>query len=210
MRLSAKSNSWRRPAPWCAASWTPCLSSSKRGHRESIASAAGASAYLTLAGDDRRIKYRPDAKDDIPGWLNAQQEHEQRLYQHQQRLAWQAQQQECQQQLQQLQQEQAQRSAALAAELAAFALSLPAAEQAAGWLAQREDETRGWQAKQNELIALQEQLQQLTPLLESLPETDLAAEPAPLDGWRQCTTTASRFRASGKPWGSRRASSRLS
>lgn len=124
-------------------------------------------------------------KDDIPGWLNAQQEHEQRLYQHQQRLAWQAQQQECQQQLQQLQQEQAQRSAALAAELAAFALSLPAAEQAAGWLAQREDETRGWQAKQNELIALQEQLQQLTPLLESLPETDLAAEPAPLDGWRQ-------------------------
>ncbi|HGX9795878.1 TPA: exonuclease subunit SbcC [Klebsiella michiganensis] len=124
-------------------------------------------------------------KDDIPGWLNAQQEHEQRLYQHQQRLAWQAQQQECQQQLQQLQQEQAQRSAALAAELAAFALSLPAAEQAAVWLAQREDETRGWQAKQNELIALQEQLQQLTPLLESLPETDLAAEPAPLDGWRQ-------------------------
>lgn len=124
-------------------------------------------------------------KDDIPGWLNAQQEHEQRLYQHQQRLAWQAQQQECQQQLQQLQREQAQRSAALAAELAAFALSLPAAEQAAGWLAQREDETRGWQAKQNELIALQEQLQQLTPLLESLPETDLAAEPAPLDGWRQ-------------------------
>ncbi|CAM7922067.1 exonuclease subunit SbcC [Klebsiella michiganensis] len=124
-------------------------------------------------------------KDDIPGWLNAQQEHEQRLYQHQQRLAWQAQQQECQQQIQQLQQEQAQRSAALAAELAAFALSLPAAEQAAGWLAQREDETRGWQAKQNELIALQEQLQQLTPLLESLPETDLAAEPAPLDGWRQ-------------------------
>ncbi|HHU4126771.1 TPA: exonuclease subunit SbcC [Klebsiella michiganensis] len=124
-------------------------------------------------------------KDDIPGWLNAQQEHEQRVYQHQQRLAWQAQQQECQQQLQQLQQEQAQRSAALAAELAAFALNLPAAEQAAGWLAQREDETRGWQAKQNELIALQEQLQQLTPLLESLPETDLAAEPAPLDGWRQ-------------------------
>lgn len=135
----------------------------------------------TIAG----LNFDLTPKDDIPGWLNAQQEHEQRLYQHQQRLAWQAQQQECQQQLQQLQQEQAQRSAALAAELAAFALSLPAAEQAAGWLAQREDETRGWQAKQNELIALQEQLQQLTPLLESLPETDLAAEPAPLDGWRQ-------------------------
>ena len=124
-------------------------------------------------------------KDDIPGWINAQQEHEQRLYQHQQRLAWQAQQQECQQQLQQLQQEQEQRSAALAAELSAFSLSLPAAEQTASWLALREEETRSWQAKQNELLALQEQLQQLTPLLEALPETDLAAEPAPLDGWRQ-------------------------
>lgn len=124
-------------------------------------------------------------KDDIPGWLNAQQEHEQRLYQHQQRLAWQAQQQECQQQLQQLQREQEQRSAALAAELSAFALDLPAVGQAAGWLAQREEETRGWQAKQNERLALQEQIQQLAPLLEALPETDLAAEPAPLDGWRQ-------------------------
>ena len=124
-------------------------------------------------------------KDDIPGWLNAQQEHEQRLYQHQQRLAWQAQQQECQQQLQQLQREQQQRSAALAAELSAFALDLPAVGQAAGWLAQREEETRGWQAKQNERLALQEQIQQLAPLLEALPETDLAAEPAPLDGWRQ-------------------------
>lgn len=123
--------------------------------------------------------------DDIAGWLNAQQEHEQRLYQHQQRLAWQAQQQECQQQLQQRLLEQTQRSAALAAELTTFALSLPAEEQAAGWLAQREEETRGWQAKQNELTALQEQIQQLTPLLESLPETALAAEPAPLAGWRQ-------------------------
>jgi exonuclease SbcC len=149
-------------------------------------------------------------KDDIPGWLNAQQEHEQRLYQHQQRLAWQAQQQECQQQLQQLQQEQAQRSAALAAELAAFALSLPAAEQAAGWLAQREDETRGWQAKQNELIALQEQLQQLTPLLESLPETDLAAEPAPLDGWRQVHDDCLALQSQWQTLGSRRASSRRS
>ncbi|HEY4467082.1 MAG TPA: exonuclease subunit SbcC [Klebsiella sp.] len=124
-------------------------------------------------------------EDDIQGWLNAQQEHEQQLYQHQQRLAWQAQQQECQQQLQQLQQEQEQRNAELAVELAAFALSLPAADQAASWLAQREEETRSWQARQNELLALQEQIQQLTPLLASLPETELAAEPAPLEGWRQ-------------------------
>ena len=134
-------------------------------------------------------------KDDIPGWLNAQQEHEQRLYQHQQRLAWQAQQQECQQQLQQLQREQQQRSAALAAELSAFALDLPAVGQAAGWLAQREEETRGWQAKQNERLALQEQIQQLAPLLEALPETDLAAEPAPLDGWRQLKESEAQFSA---------------
>lgn len=141
-------------------------------------------------------------KDDIPGWLNAQQEHEQRLYQHQQRLAWQAQQQECQQQLQQLQREQQQRSAALAAELSAFALDLPAVGQAAGWLAQREEETRGWQAKQNERLALQEQIQQLAPLLEALPETDLAAEPAPLDSWRQvhddCLSLQSQWQTLGQ------------
>ncbi|WP_227508703.1 hypothetical protein, partial [Klebsiella aerogenes] len=52
-------------------------------------------------------------------------------------------------------------------------------------LAQREAETRGWQAKQNEAAALQEQRQQLTPLLETLPESTEAADPAPLEGWRQ-------------------------
>ncbi|MEM0654562.1 exonuclease subunit SbcC [Klebsiella huaxiensis] len=135
----------------------------------------------TIAG--LNIDLKP--KDDIPGWLDAQQEHEQRLYQHQQRLNWQAQQQECQQQLQQLQQEQEQRSVALAAELSAFALSLPAPDQATNWLALREEETRSWQNKQNEATAIQEQLQQLTPLLEALPETEQQAEPAPLEGWRQ-------------------------
>lgn len=129
------------------------------------------------------IDLKPD--DDIPGWLNAQQEHEQRLYQHQQRLAWQAQQQEGQQQIQQFQLEQEQRSAALKSELAAFALSLPTADEATSWLAQREAETRSWHSKQSELTALQEQIQQLIPLLESLPETELQAQPAPLDGWRQ-------------------------
>jgi DNA repair exonuclease SbcCD ATPase subunit len=49
-------------------------------------------------------------QDDIPGWLAAQQESEQQLYQHQQRLAWQAQQQAGEQQLRQLQQEQEQRA----------------------------------------------------------------------------------------------------
>lgn len=47
--------------------------------------------------------------------------------------------------------------------------------------------------KQNQFVALQEQLQQLTPLLdtlpqtepESLPPTDEIADPAPLTGWRQ-------------------------
>ncbi|MFK3705207.1 exonuclease subunit SbcC [Klebsiella sp. NPDC088457] len=124
-------------------------------------------------------------QDDIPGWLEAQQEHEQQLYQHQQRLAWQAQQLECQQQLQQIQRELEQRHAQLAAELAPFALSVPPAEQAANWLTQREEETRRWQEQQNESVALQEQLQQLTPLLETLPESTESAETAPLTGWRQ-------------------------
>lgn len=124
-------------------------------------------------------------QDDIPGWLAAQQDREQQLYQHQQRLAWQSQQQECQQQLSQLKQEQAQRRAQLETELSAFALSAPQADQVASWLEQREAQTRLWQEKQNEWVALQEQLQQLTPLLETLPETTETADPAPLTGWRQ-------------------------
>ncbi|WP_201506883.1 exonuclease subunit SbcC [Klebsiella aerogenes] len=123
--------------------------------------------------------------DDIAGWLDSQQQHEQQLYQHQQRLAWLAQQQESQQQLQQLQQDLEQRRSALHAELAVYSLELPPAAEAEGWLAQREAETRGWQAKQDEAAALQEQRQQLTPLLETLPESTEAADPAPLEGWRQ-------------------------
>lgn len=124
-------------------------------------------------------------QDDIAGWLDSQQQHEQQLYQHQQRLAWQAQQQESQLQLQQLQQDLEQRRRALQAELDVYTLALPPAAEANDWLAQREAETRGWQAKQNEAAALQEQRQQLTPLLETLPESTEAADPAPLEGWRQ-------------------------
>lgn len=123
--------------------------------------------------------------DDIAGWLDSQQQHEQQLYQHQQRLAWLVQQQESQQQLQQLQQDLEQRRSALHAELAVYSLELPPAAEADGWLAQREAETRGWQVKQDEAAALQEQRQQLTPLLETLPESTEAADPAPLEGWRQ-------------------------
>ncbi len=124
-------------------------------------------------------------QDDIAGWLDSQQQHEQQLYQHQQRLAWQAQQQESQQQLQQLQQDLEQRRRALQAELEVYSLALPPAAEANDWLAQREAETHSWQAKQNEAAALQEQRQQLTPLLETLPESTEAADPAPLEGWRQ-------------------------
>ncbi|BBV77937.1 nuclease SbcCD subunit C [Raoultella planticola] len=131
-------------------------------------------------------------QDDIPGWLASQQENEQQLYQHQQRLAWQAQQQAGEQQLRQLRQEQEQRRTQLEAELSPFALSVPQADRTAEWLELREAETRLWQEKQNQFVALQEQLQQLTPLLETLPETapellptDEVASPAPLTGWRQ-------------------------
>ncbi|QDI10053.1 Nuclease SbcCD subunit C [Klebsiella electrica] len=131
-------------------------------------------------------------QDDIPGWLASQQENEQQLYQHQQRLAWQAQQQAGEQQLRQLRQEQEQRRTQLEAELSPFALSVPQADRTAEWLEQREAETRLWQEKQNQFVALQEPLQQLTPLLETLPETapellptDEVDSPAPLAGWRQ-------------------------
>ncbi|MGU7800564.1 exonuclease subunit SbcC, partial [Escherichia coli] len=89
-------------------------------------------------------------QDDIAGWLDSQQQHEQQLYQHQQRLAWQAQQQESQLQLQQLQQDLEQRRRTLQAELDVYTLALPPAAEANDWLAQREAETRGWQAKPNE------------------------------------------------------------
>jgi exonuclease SbcC len=102
------------------------------------------------------------------GWRPA--ESEQQLYQHQQRLAWQAQQQAGEQQLRQLQQEQEQRRAQLEAELSPFALSVPQADRTAEWLAQREAESRLWQEQQNQSVALQEQLQQLTPLLDTLPD----------------------------------------
>ncbi|HDT0779178.1 TPA: exonuclease subunit SbcC [Klebsiella aerogenes] len=124
-------------------------------------------------------------QDDIAGWLDSQQQHEQQLYQHQQRLAWQAQQQESQQQLQQLQQDLEQCRRALQAELEVYSLALPPAAEANDWLAQREAETHSWQAKQNEAAALQEQRQQLTPLLETLPESTETVVPAPLEGWRQ-------------------------
>ncbi|VUC87883.1 exonuclease SbcC [Raoultella terrigena] len=140
------------------------------------------SQWQSVSGE-LQIDLRPE--DDIPGWLDAQQEREQQLYQHQQRLAWQVQQQECELQLRQLQQDLAQRHSALNAELAAFALSAPEAEIAAAWLAEREEETRGWQTRHDESAALQERLQQLIPLLETLPETEEAVPPAPLEGWRQ-------------------------
>lgn len=124
-------------------------------------------------------------QDDIAGWLDSQQQHEQQLYQHQQRLAWQAQQQESQQQLQQLQQDLEQCRRALQAVLEVYSLALPPAAEANDWLAQREAETHSWQAKQNEAAALQEQRQQLTPLLETLPESTETVVPAPLEGWRQ-------------------------
>jgi exonuclease SbcC len=141
-------------------------------------------------------------QDDITVWLDRQQQHEQQLYQHQQRLAWQAQQQESQQQLQQLQQDLEQRRNALEAELTVYALRLPEAAEADDWLAQREAESRSWQTKHNEAAALQEQRQQLTPLLETLPESQETVEPAPLEGWRQvhddCLSLQSQWQTLGQ------------
>ena len=56
------------------------------------------------------------------------------------------------------------------------------------WLATRQQEAQSWQQRQNELTALQNRIQQLTPILETLPQSDdprTAEETVALDNWRQ-------------------------
>ncbi|MDU6487478.1 MAG: SbcC/MukB-like Walker B domain-containing protein, partial [Escherichia coli] len=56
------------------------------------------------------------------------------------------------------------------------------------WLATRQQEAQSWQQRQNELTALQNRIQQLTPILETLPQSDElphCEETVVLENWRQ-------------------------
>lgn len=53
-----------------------------------------------------------------------------------------------------------------------YALTLPQEDEEESWLATRQQEAQSWQQRQNELTALQNRIQQLTPILETLPQSD--------------------------------------
>lgn len=123
---------------------------------------------------------------DLNSWQSAQDAYEHQLYLLNQRLTLQQQINELRQQSEQYQQAVERRRESLAATLAELDLALPAEDDEASWLAARADEAQQWQAHQQQLTALQEQLAQLAPILETLPEDDIAVGEArvSLEGWR--------------------------
>ena len=69
-----------------------------------------------------------------------------------------------------------------------YALTLPQEDEEESWLATRQQEAQSWQQRQNELTARQNRIQQLTPILETLPQSDdlpHSEETVALDNWRQ-------------------------
>ena len=126
-------------------------------------------------------------EDDISGWLSEQEAWEQQLYQHVQRLNLQKQQQEIQTQRAALEEELRVRQQEFATSLTAFSLALPAEGEETAWLAAREAEHRQWQSQTEQLQAIQQQLNELQPLLNTLPAEPWAEAftPASLEGWQQ-------------------------
>lgn len=111
-------------------------------------------------------------QDDIQPWLDAQDEHERQLRLLSQRHELQGQIAAHNQQIIQYQQQIEQRQQQLLTALAGYALTLPQEDEEESWLATRQQEAQSWQHRQNELTALQNRIQQLTPILETLPQSD--------------------------------------
>ncbi len=127
-------------------------------------------------------------QDDIQPWLDAQDEHERQLRLLSQRHELQGQIAAHNQQIIQYQQQIEQRQQQLLTALAAYALTLPQEDEEESWLATRQQEAQSWQHRQNELTALQNRIQQLTPILETLPQSDElphCEETVVLENWRQ-------------------------
>ncbi|HGW5507122.1 TPA: exonuclease subunit SbcC [Citrobacter koseri] len=134
------------------------------------------------------LKVTLHPQDDISPWLTARQDYEQQLYQLSQRHMLQAQIAAHTGQVTQFQQQIDQRQTTLLSELRRYGLSLPADGEEAPWLNARADDAQTWQQRQTELGELQTRIAQLTPLLETLPETDILPESderVALDNWRQ-------------------------
>lgn len=127
-------------------------------------------------------------QDDIQPWLDAQDEHERQLRLLSQRNELQGQIAAHNQQIIQYQQQIEQRQQQLLTALAGYALTLPQEDEEESWLATRQQEAQSWQHRQNELTALQNRIQQLTPILETLPQSDElphSEETVALENWRQ-------------------------
>ncbi|WP_449556642.1 exonuclease subunit SbcC [Huaxiibacter chinensis] len=125
-------------------------------------------------------------QEDIAPWLNEQEQYERQLYQYSQRLTLQDQINEQETQVQHVQQQLATARLALESALTAHTLSVPEAGSETVWLSEREAEVVHWQEKQTQQGLLQERINALTPLLDTLPETDNTdAEPAIPDNWRE-------------------------
>ncbi|ENY0961722.1 exonuclease subunit SbcC [Escherichia coli] len=127
-------------------------------------------------------------QDDIQPWLDAQDELERQLRILSQRHELQGQIAAHNQQIIQYQQQIEQRQQQLLTALAGYALTLPQEDEEESWLATRQQEAQSWQQRQNELTALQNRMQQLTPILETLPQSDEfphSEETVALENWRQ-------------------------
>ncbi|MFP1454985.1 exonuclease subunit SbcC [Escherichia coli] len=134
--------------------------------------------------------------DDIQPWLDAQDEHERQLRLLSQRHELQGQIAAHNQQIIQYQQQIEQRQQLLLTTLTGYALTLPQEDEEESWLATRQQEAQSWQQRQNELTALQNRIQQLTPILETLPQSDElphCEETVVLENWRQVHETMSRI-----------------
>jgi len=134
----------------------------------------------------RALNVALNIQDDIAPWLNEQEQYERQLYQLSQRLTLQSQLHEQEQQEQQFQQQIAATRLTLEKALDALSLTVPDEGAETLWLTERETESSQWQAQQNQLTAIQERINALTPLLDTLPATDTEeAESVIPDNWRE-------------------------
>lgn len=127
-------------------------------------------------------------QDDITHWLNEQEQYEQQLYQLSQHHALQVQLNDLEQQRQQSKQQLDAQQQSLQSALEALALTAPAEGEAAAWLAEREAEANSWQAQQTQLAAIQERIQALKPLLDTLPPSEQEDEEPVPENWQAIHT----------------------
>ena len=125
-------------------------------------------------------------QEDIAPWMNEQEQYERQLYQLSQRLTLQNQLNEQQAQERQYQQQLSATRQALENALLALSLHVPEEGEETAWLYARETEFNLWQEKQTQYAAIQERINTLKPLLDTLPAgDDTEAEPAIPENWRE-------------------------